>query len=62
MSAQTTFMEIMVSASAFTTSGLREDGSGFFQCIFFGYCALIVIEQVIPAMQVLFGDQCELSL
>ena len=33
----------------------REDNSNLFVGIFLGFCALIVVAQLIPAMMVLFG-------
>ena len=33
----------------------QEDGSGWFVWIFFAFCALIVVAQLIPAMMVLLG-------
>jgi hypothetical protein len=33
----------------------REDNSGLFVWIFLGFCALIVVAQLIPAAMVLFG-------
>lgn len=41
--------------NAFAASGAREDNSGFFVWIFLGFCALIVVVQVIPATLMLFG-------
>jgi hypothetical protein len=51
----------MASAATFTQSGAQEDWSGIFQFVFLGYCALICVEQIIPATLVLFGNQSELS-
>lgn len=42
-------------ATAFAASGVREDSSGIFVWIFLGFCALIVVAQVIPALLLMFG-------
>jgi len=62
MSALTTFLVIMASATTCAPSGAQDDGSGIFQCVFLVYCALICIEQIIPATLVLFGNPSELGL
>lgn len=41
-------------ATAFA-AGPREDTSGIFVWIFLGFCALIVVAQLLPAVLVLFG-------
>ncbi len=55
MKALTTLMGIIAPASAFAASGAREDSSGIFVWVFLGFCALIVIAQVIPAVLLMFG-------
>jgi len=40
--------------TAFAAGG-REDNSGIFVWVFLGFCALIVVAQLIPALMVLFG-------
>ena len=40
--------------AAFAAGG-RVDDSGFFVWIFLGFCALIVVAQVIPAVLLMFG-------
>lgn len=40
--------------AAFAANG-RVDDSGFFVWIFLGFCALIVVAQVIPALLLMFG-------
>ena len=40
--------------TAFAASG-RVDDSGFFVWIFLGFCALIVVAQIIPAILLMFG-------
>jgi len=41
-------------SNAFAAAG-REEGSGIFIWAFLGFCALIVVVQVIPAILVMFG-------
>ena len=42
--------------SAFAAaSGVREDSSGIFVWVFLGFCALIVVAQVIPAVLMATG-------
>jgi hypothetical protein len=38
-----------------TTDGREVDNSGLFVWIFLGFCALIVVAQLIPAAMMLFG-------
>jgi hypothetical protein len=42
-------------SSAFAAGGTREDNSGLFVWIFLGFCALIIVVQVVPALLMLFG-------
>lgn len=42
-------------ATAFAASGAREDNSGVFVWIFLGFCALIVVAQLVPAVLTMFG-------
>ena len=52
----TTIMGIIAPATAFAaTTGAREDNSGIFVWVFLGFCALIVVAQVIPAVLLMFG-------
>lgn len=44
----------LVPVAAFAAGG-RVDDSGFFVWIFLGFCALIVVAQVIPAVLLMFG-------
>jgi hypothetical protein len=44
----------LVPVAAFASGG-RVDDSGFFVWIFLGFCALIVVAQVIPAVLLMFG-------
>jgi hypothetical protein len=55
MRALATLMGILAPASAFAASGLREDSSGIFVWVFLGFCALIVVAQVVPAVLLMFG-------
>jgi Na+/glutamate symporter len=48
-------MAIFSATSAFAGSGTREDSSGLFVWIFLGFCALIVVVQVVPALLLFFG-------
>jgi hypothetical protein len=48
-------MTICTASSAFAAGGTREDNSGLFVWIFLGFCALIVVVQVVPALLLLFG-------
>jgi len=51
----TTIMGVIAPATAFAAAGVREDGSGIFVWVFLGFCALIVVAQVIPALLLMFG-------
>ena len=55
MRALATLMGIIAPATAFAASGVREDSSGIFVWVFLGFCALIVVAQVIPAVMLMFG-------
>ena len=48
-------MGTLTPATAFAASGAREDSSGLFVWIFLGFCALIVVAQLIPAVLLMFG-------
>jgi hypothetical protein len=48
-------MGILAPITAFAASGAREDNSGIFVWVFLGFCALIVVAQVIPAVLLMFG-------
>jgi len=50
-----TLTGIIAPATAFAASGVREDSSGIFVWVFLGFCALIVVAQVIPALLLMFG-------
>ena len=55
MRALTTLMGIIVPATAFAAAGAREDSSGIFVWVFLGFCALIVVAQVVPAILLMFS-------
>ena len=51
----TTIVAALAPATAFAASGAREDSSGIFVWVFLGFCALIVVAQVIPAVLLMCG-------
>ncbi len=54
--ALTTLMTLIASTSAFAASTAgRVDNSGFLVWAFLGFCALIVVAQLVPAVLVMFG-------
>ena len=55
MRAIATLMGILAPVTAFAAGGLSEDNSGIFVWVFLGFCALIVVAQVIPAVMLMFG-------
>lgn len=55
MRALITLMGTLAPVSAFAASGVREDSSGIFVWVFLGFCALIVVAQIIPAVMLMFG-------
>jgi len=50
-----TIIGTIAPATAFAANTTRVDDSGLFVWIFLGFCALIVIAQVMPAALLLFG-------
>jgi len=50
-----TLIGILAPVTAFAASGAREDSSGIFVWVFLGFCALIVVAQVVPALLLMFG-------
>ena len=42
-------------SSAMAAAGLREDNSGIVVWVFLGFCALIVVAQLLPAILLMFG-------
>ena len=55
MRALITIMGIIAPATAFAATGLSEDNSGIFVWVFLGFCALIVVAQVSPAVLLMTG-------
>ena len=55
MRALTLVMGMIAPATAFAAAGAREDSSGIFVWIFLGFCALIVVAQIVPAVLLTFG-------
>jgi len=55
MKALATLIGTIAPATAFAASGAHVDNSGIFVWIFLGFCALIVVAQVIPAVLLFFG-------
>ena len=55
MKALATLMGIIAPATAFAASGAREDSSGIFVWVFLGFCALIVVAQIVPAVLLMLG-------
>jgi hypothetical protein len=51
----TTIVGTLAPVTAFAASGVREDNSGIFVWVFLGFCALIVVAQVIPALLLMTG-------
>ena len=46
---------LVPAATAFAATGVREDNSGIFVWVFLGFCALIVIDQLLPAVMMILG-------
>ena len=55
MKALAALIATLAPATAFAASTLHEDNSGIFVWIFLGFCALIVVVQVIPAVILMLG-------
>ncbi len=51
----TLFAGLMSFASSAFASGGRVDNSGFVVWAFLGFCALIVVAQLVPALMVILG-------
>ncbi len=51
----TTIIGTIAPATAFAANGLSEDNSGIFVWVFLGFCAMIVVAQVIPAILLMTG-------
>jgi len=54
MRALPTLLGILASVPAFASGG-RVDDSGIFVWVFLGFCALIVVEQLVPAVLLMTG-------
>jgi len=55
MKALATIMGILAPATAMAAAELSEDNSGIFVWVFLGFCALIVVAQVLPAILLMTG-------
>jgi hypothetical protein len=51
----TTILGTLGPVTAFAANGMSEDNSGIFVWVFLGFCALIVVAQVIPAVLLMTG-------
>lgn len=51
----TTIMGTIAPATAFAATAPHTDNSGIFSWIFLGFCALIVLMQVMPAVLMMVG-------
>jgi len=50
-----TVAAMLPAATAFASSGAREDNIGFFAWLFMGFCGLVVLGQFIPAIMMMLG-------
>jgi hypothetical protein len=50
-----TLMGILAPVTAWAATGVREDASGIFVWVFLGFCALIVVAQVVPSLLLMTG-------
>ena len=55
MKALAAIIATLAPATAFAASNLHEDNSGIFVWLFLGFCALIVVVQVMPAVILMLG-------
>jgi hypothetical protein len=55
MKALAALIATLAPATAFAASNLHEDNSGIFVWLFLGFCALIVVVQVMPAVILMLG-------
>ncbi|OGU04513.1 MAG: hypothetical protein A2X82_09970 [Geobacteraceae bacterium GWC2_55_20] len=55
MKALAALIATLAPATAFAASTLHEDNSGIFVWVFLGFCALIVVVQVMPAVILMMG-------
>ncbi len=51
----TTLATLLAASSAFASTAGRVDHSGFIVWAFLGFCALIIVAQVLPAILVMLG-------
>lgn len=51
----TTLFTLIASSSAFASTAGRVDNSGFIVWAFLGFCALIIVAQLVPAVMVMLG-------
>jgi hypothetical protein len=51
----TTIAGTLAPVTALAANGMSEDNSGIFVWVFLGFCALIVVAQVIPAVLLMTG-------
>ena len=51
----TTIVGILAPVTAFAASGAMEANSGIFVWVFLGFCAMIVVGQVVPAVLLMTG-------
>lgn len=51
----TTIVGTLAPVTAFAANGMSEDTSGIFVWVFLGFCALIVVAQVVPAVLLMTG-------
>ena len=51
----TTLVTLLVASPAFASTAGRVDHSGFIVWAFLGFCALIVVAQLVPAVMVMLG-------
>jgi hypothetical protein len=52
---QVTLATLLAASPAFASTAGRVDHSGFLVWAFLGFCALIVVAQVVPALLVMLG-------
>lgn len=51
----TALFTLITSTSAFASTAGRVDNSGFIVWAFLGFCALIIVAQLVPALMVMLG-------
>ena len=50
-----TIMATLAPATAMAANGIGEDTSGIFVWVFLGFCALIIVAQIVPAVLLMTG-------